>query len=134
MRWIAPALGGLAVALACGGAAWGQKAPARRARKAEAPALTRCVQFREEDHPDRAERVLTLENGCEVSLRCTIEWTIACQPAGVGNRSRSEEEETIPAGSNMTCRASAERCGESGYVIEPPRWRCRGLLPRTAAR
>jgi hypothetical protein len=132
MRWIVPVLGGIAVALACSGTAWGQKAP--RVRKVEAPALARCVQFREEDRPDRAERMLTLENGCGVSLRCTIEWTIACQPAGVGIRSRSEEEETIPAGSNMICRASAERCGEAGYVIEPPRWRCRGVLPRTAAR
>jgi hypothetical protein len=96
-----------------------KKKPAKR--KVE---VARCVSFDQKDGDGSAE--LSLTNGCDIAVSCGVSWSLRCESADGkrGPRKKGGAAFILAPGESNGVSASADACGNDGWVIDDITWHC----------
>jgi hypothetical protein len=121
-RWIVPLLAVCGAVLPSAAVASSPSTPGSIALDDGSPPPAECVEASQEDHPSRDDAlVLKLDNGCSVTVHCSISWVVRCKDGKEHPFSRTAN---LAAGASQSFEASASVCSEAGWRITPPKWEC----------
>jgi hypothetical protein len=86
--------------------------------------VSRCVSF-DQDDGDRSA-LFRLANGCTIPVSCGVTWSLRCESAGGkrGERSKGGSAFELEPDAANTVTASADACGNDGWVIDDIAWHC----------
>jgi hypothetical protein len=116
-------LGLIAVAVgradADGGGGKTKQKPAKRRVE-----VARCVSFSQSDGDRSAE--LSLSNGCDIAVSCGVSWSLRCESADGkrGPRNKGGAAFVLQPAESHGVSASADACGNDGWVIDDIAWHC----------
>jgi len=91
-----------------------------------------CTTFDQRDREDESID-LVIGSSCEVPVACSVSWTLVCAPGTRQSRKSNHGEAfTLVAAQVQSTNASADTCGNSGWVIDDVVWACNPQSPPAA--
>jgi len=68
----------------------------------------------------------TIQNACSMPVDCAVSWRVVCAPQASRRRSAhpGSVRFAIDPAASQRAEASAEVCGDDGWVIDSVKWRC----------
>lgn len=128
-RWARWATCALALAIVThSAAADGKKKKKRPAR----PSIAACTSFDQVDKADETVE-LVISNACDVAVSCSVSWTVTCAPDSKRKqRHHNGAAFALQTAQSQASVASAEVCGNDGWVIDDVVWQCQPVTPSAA--
>ena len=94
---------------------------ADRARRSVAA----CTSFEQTDQGE-TRVAFAIRNACSMPVDCAVSWRVLCAPESKRRRSThpGSVRLAVEPAASQRAEASAEVCGDDGWVIDSVEWRC----------
>ena len=89
--------------------------------------IAECTGFDQRDRDSEDGVDISVRNGCEIALRCTVSWKLTCAPESKKRRRdlRGAVDFLLPTSAEKSVTASSGSCGYDGWQLSDVQWSCR---------
>ena len=101
----------------------------KKKKRAPRPSIAACTSFDQIDKADESVE-LVIGNSCDVAVSCSVSWTVTCAPdTKRKHRHHNGAAFALETSQSQASVASADVCGNDGWVIDDVVWQCQPIAP-----